>query len=74
MSVEESLNERRSVRQYRPNEPLQLEEISQLLWSAQGITSDEGLRTAPSAGALFPLEIYLVAGNVRNLHVGVYHS
>lgn len=73
MSVEKSLNERRSVRQYRPNEPLQLEEISQLLWSAQGTTSDEGLRTAPSAGALFPLEIYLVAGNVRNLHVGVYH-
>ncbi len=73
MSVEQAINERRSVRLYRKTETVQLEEISQILWAAQGITSDEGLRTAPSAGALFPLELYLVAGNVRNLQAGVYH-
>ena len=37
------------------------EEISQILWAAQGITSKEGLRTVPSAGALYPLEIYLLS-------------
>lgn len=59
VSVEHALRERRSVREFRPA-PLTLEEIAQLLWAAQGISGD-GLRTAPSAGALFPLELYVVA-------------
>jgi len=46
--------------------------VSQLLWSAQGITGPQGHRAAPSAGALYPLEIYLVAHNVMNLEAGVY--
>ncbi len=62
---------RRSVREYA-DLPLSLEEVSQLLWAAQGITSDWGGRTAPSAGALYPLEVYLVVGSVDNLGVGVY--
>jgi SagB-type dehydrogenase family enzyme len=72
VSVEQALLNRRSVREYTPDS-LTLKEISQILWSAQGITSDWGARTAPSAGALFPLEVYLVAGKVKELTVGIYH-
>ena len=64
--------ERRSVRNYT-GEPLTLAEVSQLLWAAQGITSPSGGRTAPSAGALYPLEIYLLAGEVTDLPAGIYH-
>ena len=71
LSVEETLRSRRSVREYG-DKPVTLNEISQLLWAAQGITSPFGFRTAPSAGALYPLEIYLVAGNVSKLPDGVY--
>jgi len=71
VSVEEALLKRRSVREYG-NAPLTLEEVSQLLWAAQGITSEWGGRTAPSAGALYPLEVYIVVGNVENLSPGVY--
>lgn len=70
-SMEKVLRERRSIREYR-KEPLTLEEISQLLWAAQGITHGGGLRSAPSAGGLYPLETYLVAGKVTNLEPGVY--
>ena len=71
VSVEKELFERRSVRSFK-NEPLTIEEVSQLLWAAQGITNERGYRTAPSAGALYPLEIYIVAGNVNGLNEGVY--
>lgn len=55
-----ALAARRSVREFR-DEPLASEELSQLLWAAQGISSDRGLRTAPSAGALYPLTVYAAA-------------
>lgn len=71
-SVEQSLLERRSTRSYT-NEPLKLNEVSQLLWAAQGITNTSGHRTAPSAGALYPLEVYIVVGNVEDLDPGIYH-
>ena len=71
VSVEEALKNRRSVRSYK-KEPLTLEEVSQLLWAAQGKTNDWGARTAPSAGATYPLDTYLVAGNVTGLSAGVY--
>ncbi len=71
VSIEQSLLQRRSIRSYR-GEPLALQELSQLLWAAQGITGPGGLRTAPSAGALYPLELYVVAGNVQNFAPGVY--
>ncbi len=72
VSVEEALLKRRSVREYK-DEPLTIAEISQILWSAQGITERRmGFRTAPSAGALYPLEVYIVIGKVKDLVPGVY--
>ena len=71
-SVEQALFERRSIREYKDT-PLTLAEISQLLWAAQGITYPRwGFRTAPSAGALYPLELYVVSGNVNGLPKGIY--
>jgi SagB-type dehydrogenase family enzyme len=69
--VERALQERRSIRDFK-SQPLRIAEVSQLLWAAQGITASGGLRTAPSAGALYPLEVYLFAGNVAGLPEGVY--
>ncbi len=66
MSLEETLNCRESIRDFS-SEPLTKEEISQLLWAAQGTTRDWGARTVPSAGALFPLEVYVV------MKEGVFH-
>lgn len=71
-ALESALARRRSIRDYS-DAPLSLEEVSQLLWAAQGITESDWGRTAPSAGALYPLEVYLVAGNVAALDAGVYH-
>jgi SagB-type dehydrogenase family enzyme len=72
VSVEEALSARRSVRVYA-EVPLELADTGQVLWAAQGVTDDRGYRTAPSAGALYPLEVYLVAGSVMGLEPGVYH-
>ena len=74
MSVEEALANRRSIREYT-SEPLTLEEVSQLLWAAQGISEVHNeFRTAPSAGATYPLELYLVVreGGVIGLKAGIY--
>jgi len=71
--VEEALEDRRSVRSYS-DEPLELADVGQLLWAAQGITDRSGgLRAAPSAGALYPLELYLMSGTVDGLPEGIYH-
>jgi SagB-type dehydrogenase family enzyme len=70
-SVERALLQRRSVRDYS-SEALTLAEVSQLLWAAQGITNARGNRTAPSAGGIYPLEVFLVAGEVSGLEAGVY--
>ncbi|MEA3359538.1 MAG: SagB/ThcOx family dehydrogenase [Thermodesulfobacteriota bacterium] len=71
VSLEESLVKRRSVRDYT-GELLTMEEVSQLLWAAQGTTLSRGFRTAPSAGALFPLEVYVIVGDVQDLAIGIY--
>jgi len=69
----EIMRRRRSVRHFK-DEPLTKAELSQLLWAAQGITYPEyGFRTAPSAGALYPLESYLVINSVDQINPGVYH-
>jgi SagB-type dehydrogenase family enzyme len=72
-SLEQVLAERRSVRTYTDT-PLMLAEVGQLLWAAQGIThTARGFRTAPSAGALYPLELYVAIGHVEDLEQGIYH-
>lgn len=74
VSVEQAINQRRTVRSFRPDTltPIQL---SQLLWAAQGITDKKrGLRSAPSGGALYPLDVYVVVGrnSVTELGEGIY--
>lgn len=71
-SIEKALLNRRSIREYK-NEPLKISEVSQLLWAAQGITDPKtGFRTAPSAGALYPIEIRVIIGNVEEVASGIY--
>ena len=72
MSVEEALSKRRSVRDYK-SDALTLEQLSQLLWAGQGITALDFFRAAPSAGASYPLELFVIAGNVEGLPAGIYH-
>jgi len=66
VSLEQAIEKRVSVRSFT-EQPLSLEQIGQLLWSGQGLRDALGHRTVPSAGALFPLELYLV------IEEGVYH-
>ncbi|HET6497478.1 MAG TPA: SagB/ThcOx family dehydrogenase [Coriobacteriia bacterium] len=68
----DAIRERRSVRSYEPG-PITLEQLSQLLWATQGITDERReFRTAPSAGATYPLEVFVIAGEVEGLGPGVY--
>ena len=69
--LEQLLAQRRSIRDYQTT-ALELSEIGQLLWAAQGVTDLQGLRAAPSAGALYPLELYVVTGRIEGLAQGVY--
>ena len=71
ISVEEALRQRRSSREFGSGS-LELADVAQVLWAAQGVTHPEGYRTAPSAGALYPLEVYLLAGEVAEVEAGVY--
>ena len=71
----ETIRTRRSIRAYT-QEPMKLEELSQILWATQGITASAGehrLRTTPSAGALYPIETYLLVNRVEGLDPGLYH-
>ncbi len=71
MSVERAIAQRRSLREFSST-AITLAELGQLLWAGQGVTSAQGLRAAPSAGALYPLDVMVVAGNVTGLPPGVY--
>jgi SagB-type dehydrogenase family enzyme len=74
-SLWDVLQRRQSVRRFR-DEPLPEAALSQLLWAAQGITrigGGHGFRTAPSAGALYPVETYLVVHRVEGIDPGIYH-
>jgi len=75
MSVEEAIWKRRSVREYL-HTPITLDQLSQILWAAQGITDTKsGHRAAPSPGAKYALELYVFTreGGIRELPAGVYH-
>ena len=71
LSVEQAISQRSSTRTYARG-ALSLAEVAQLLWAAQGETREGGYRSTPSAGALYPLELYLVAYEVKGLPAGVY--
>ncbi|MGE5219670.1 MAG: SagB/ThcOx family dehydrogenase [Chloroflexota bacterium] len=71
VSIEKVLRTRRSTREFA-DQPLELTQITQLLWAAQGVTGAEAHRTAPSAGGLYGLELYLVAANINGLPAGIY--
>jgi len=75
LSVEEAIFQRRSIREYKKG-ALTLEEISQILWAAAGSTIDGitgATRASPSAGACYPIETYLVAGEIKRIPAGIYH-
>ncbi len=68
------IKQRRSIRSFNRSRPLTLAELSQLLWATQGLTADprdDRLRASPSAGALHPLDTYLVINRVESLSPGV---
>lgn len=74
LTVAEAIYQRRSVRRYAPDS-LSLEEVSHLLWAAAGETVDGvtgPTRAYPSAGGVYPLTVYLVAGDVEGLDAGLY--
>ncbi len=75
MSLEEAIARRRSIRRFAP-ELLSLSQLSQVLWAAQGLTQGGGrYRAAPSAGATYPLEIFVVCGRsgINGIDDGIYH-
>ena len=79
VSLEQTLENRRSRRDFI-DRSLSAEQLSQILWAAYGVTNPNtdnpslmgGLRTAPSAGAVYPFEIYAIIGNVEGIEAGVY--
>lgn len=70
-SIEDLLHRRRSVRRFAPG-ALQLGDVGKLLFAAQGINRPRGFRTAPSAGALYPLTVHIAAGAVQGMEPAVY--
>jgi SagB-type dehydrogenase family enzyme len=75
VSLWDSIQKRRSIRNFS-QAPLEKEQISRLLWATQGITKiDMGFefRASPSAGALYPVETYLIVNNIEDIPAGIYH-
>lgn len=72
VTLEGVLGRRRSTRDFE-DRPIAMVELGQLLWAAQGVSDPDGLRTAPSAGALYPLEVYAIARGSGGLRAGIYH-
>ena len=71
-SLEQALRQRRSQRSFRPD-PLPQAVVGQLLWAGQGVTAADGKRAAPSAGALYPLELYVVTADAVLHYVPAGH-
>lgn len=75
MSLDETLRRRKSIRDFQ-NKPISKGQLAYLLWASTGIQrheEDYAFRTAPSAGALYPIETYVIANNVRDMDAGLYH-
>jgi len=75
ISLEEAIAQRRSIRDFTP-EPISQSQLSQILWATQGITDTSSrLRAVPSAGATYPLEIFIVCGrnSIEQISEGIYH-
>jgi SagB-type dehydrogenase family enzyme len=74
-SIEETIRSRRSVRSFT-GDSIRLDQLSQILLSADGITHSEGgldMRAAPSGGALYPIDIYVVVRGATDIPQGIYH-
>ncbi|MCL0046379.1 SagB/ThcOx family dehydrogenase [Dehalococcoidales bacterium] len=73
MSLEEAIARRRSIRDFTP-ESISQSQLSQILWSAQGISQGR-YRTVPSAGATYPLELFVACGKncIEEISDGIYH-
>ncbi len=73
MAVAYALKVRRTVRSFAPK-PLGLKQLGQILWAGYGVTANPFFKTVPSAGATYPLDLYVVAGQggVKDLAAGVY--
>ena len=74
VSIEETIRARRTIRSFE-SDSLTISQLSQLLWAAQGVTDEErGFRSAPSGGALYPLDVYVVVGRngIEGLGEGVF--
>ncbi len=72
IAVEAAMSARRSIRDFA-DQAITLAELGQLLWAAQGVTDASGGRTAPSAGATYPLKLYVATAAVEGLTPGLYH-
>jgi SagB-type dehydrogenase family enzyme len=75
ISLEQAIAQRRSIRDFTP-EPISQSQLSQILWATQGITDTSArLRAVPSAGATYPLEIFVVCGqnSIEEISEGIYH-
>jgi SagB-type dehydrogenase family enzyme len=75
MSLDQALKQRKSIREFQPK-PISKGRLSYLLWASTGLQLVEdgyGFRTAPSAGALYPIETYLIINNVKTIEAGLYH-
>jgi SagB-type dehydrogenase family enzyme len=75
MPLWEAIYHRRSIRNFK-SDPMTKNVLSQLLWATQGITHEAvgfEFRAAPSAGALYPVETYLVIHNIEEIEPGIYH-
>ena len=75
VSLDQALKQRKSIRDFQ-DKPISKDQLAYLLWASTGIQRVEGgyeFRTAPSAGALYPIETYLAVNNVKGLEPGIYH-
>ncbi len=74
-SLDQTLKQRKSIRDFQAR-PISKDQLSYLLWASTGIQRIKAgyeYRTVPSAGALYPIETYVIVNDVRNLDAGVYH-